>query len=272
MDQFLGFLRDAFAREGILPGVVGTAAWIIILVLIRGAALRFVRSVSWESEDNRVRWYLWIRQGSVLLLVIGLMVVWASELRNLALSAVAIAVALVIAGKELILCVHGAILRTTTESFSVGDRIEIGGVRGDVVSYGMLATKVLEVGPGHQRTGRGVTIPNSMFLTEKVTNETHTEAYVLHSFTYPMSLSDDWKLAMSRLLELATEISAPHVAATEQQMKALARKHGLPAQPVEPRIVIQVPEPGIVHLRVRVPTAARDKGRVEQEILRRFLG
>ena len=51
-------------------------------------------------------------------------------------------------------------------------RREVAGVRGDVLDIGPLTTAVLEVGPGqsiHQRTGRKITLPNSVFLTHAVT-------------------------------------------------------------------------------------------------------
>jgi hypothetical protein len=40
---------------------------------------------------------------------------------------------------------------------------------------------------------------------------------------------------------------------------------------VEPRVSIQLPEPGRVTLLARIPCPARKKGRMEQTILRRFL-
>mgnify|MGYP001215256827 CR=1 FL=1 len=66
---------------------------------------------------------------------------------------VAIAVALVIATKELILCVSGALIKGGARSFNIGDRIQVKEFRGDVIDQNLLTTTILEVGPGKVLTG-----------------------------------------------------------------------------------------------------------------------
>jgi hypothetical protein len=54
-------------------------------------------------------------------------------------------------------------------------------------------------------------------------------------------------------------------------MKALERQHSLDAPGVEPRVQIQLPEPERVNLVLRLPIPARRRGRLEQELIRRYL-
>ena len=51
----------------------------------------------------------------------------------------------------------------------------------------------------------------------------------------------------------------------------MSSKEGLEAPSVEPRVVVQIPEPGRIDLLIRVPAPARRKGRVEQAIIRRLM-
>lgn len=62
------------------------------------------------------------------------------EIETFALSITAIAVALVIATKELILCVSGALYRASSKAFQIGDWIEIGPHFGEVVDHGIGST------------------------------------------------------------------------------------------------------------------------------------
>ena len=39
-------------------------------------------------------------------------------------------------------------MRATSRSFKLGDRIEIGDYRGDVIDYNLFTTTILETGPG----------------------------------------------------------------------------------------------------------------------------
>lgn len=203
--------------------------------------------------------------------VAGLLWIWGGVLQDMALSFVAIAVALVLATKELILCVLGFFVRLSADSFRVGDRIEVKGIRGDVVDLTLLTTSILEVGVGHQRTGRSVVLPNSIFLEDTVTNETFTKEYVLHLIRIPMTVGQDWRRAEKRLLEAGREASSQYLVDAMRSMSLVSRRHGFNAPLVEPRVIVQIPEPGRLDLVLRLPTLARERGKMEQRVLRLFL-
>lgn len=244
---------------------------VLVVMLLRFIAVRLVRRVAWAADSDRLNWLVRIRAVTVLILVFGLVVVWADDLRTVAISAVAIAAALVIATKELIMCISGTFVRVAAQSYSVGDRIEIGAVRGDVIGYGLLTTTVLEVGPAQRRTGRAVVLPNSLLLTQPVINETYSEAYVLHTFVVPVGTDRDWKHAEKALLEAVRAVCADTIEEARAHLEASARRAGISPPEVQPRVLFQLPAEDRIDLLVRVPTLAREIARTEQDILRRFL-
>ncbi len=251
-----------------------TLGLIATLITLRVVLIRAVLRREDTSYDARLRWKISIRTGFWVLLVVGLFVLWATEIRSVALSFAALAVAGVIATKELILCLQGGLLRSSDRPFSIGDRIEVAHFRGDVVDQSLFTTTVLEIGPGqssHQYTGRAVVIPNSVLLNQPVINETYTDDFVLHVFTVPLTVHDDWKQAEEVLLLAAHEECRPFLEKARNYMKRLGRDRGLDAPTVDPRVSVHMPESGKLNLLVRIPAPARRKGRVEQAILRRFL-
>lgn len=264
-------LETLLSNETLRERVIGTLALVLALLALRTAGLRALRTLHWRSESMRMLWHLRIRHVAIAILLIGLAIIWAPQLRSLALSAVAVAAAIVLAVRELLLCFSGSFLRAATEAFAVGDRVMIGDVRGDVISYGLLGTTLLELGPGHQRTGRTVMIPNSQLLTAKVVNETATHDYVLHVITIPLAEEADWRDAEKRLLDIASEVCSSYTSEAREQMHKISEKYGLPLLPVEPRVLLQLDQPGKVLLNLRIPVPARECGPVEQAILRRYL-
>jgi len=264
-------IAELLKNEELLKKLAISAAWIITVLVIRAVLLRFVRKQEWYTDEIRMRWQLRLGQSTLLLLVLGVLAVWGSEMQAMALSAVAIAAAIVIALKEIILCVSGSFYRAAADSFGVGDRIELGTVKGDVISYGILSTTVLEIGPNHLRTGRAVVVPNSLFLSNALVNETITDDFVLHSFFVPLTRADDWQRAEAILLEAANEICGEYTAQARQHMEVITVKFGLPPAAVDPRVSIMIPEADKIDLVVRIPTPSRKKGAVEQAILRRYL-
>lgn len=272
--MFRGMLQE-FAVSDSLPRLLVST---VILIIATGAlqffAAGFIRR-SVPSQDLRRRWLVHSRNAIVLLLLLGMVMIWAEELRTLALSIVAIAVAFVVATKELILCITGSILKMTSRSFSIGDRIQIKDFRGDVIDQNLLATTILEVGPGritHQRTGRMAVIPNALFLSEPVINESYTHDFILHVFTVPFKREDDWRGAVEALLASANRHCTPYLDEVRRHMEQLSRQRGLDIPTVDPRVTVQVPTAGEVHLVVRVPARSGERGYLEQVIISDMLG
>ncbi|MCC6873770.1 MAG: mechanosensitive ion channel family protein [Sandaracinaceae bacterium] len=250
--------------------LIATGALVVILLVARSIALRAIGRAA-RDDATRVRWASTARNITLLVFLLGSVGIWATELRTFAISVVAIAAALVLATKELILCVSGTVLRTTAGSFSVGDRVELAGVRGDVIDTSLFTTTILEIGAGHQRTGRSITVPNSVLMSQAVVNETFMDEYVLHVITIPMASGAGWKRSEQALLAAARAATAEHLEPARRFMNALAAKHGLPQFSVEPRVLVALPSPTEMQLVLRLPAPSRDRGRLEQWVLRDYL-
>src|SRR5690606_26443352 len=78
---------------------------------------------------------------------------------------------------------------------------------------------------------------------------------------------DDWRGAREALLESANRHCAPYLDDVRRYMEQLSRQRGLDIPTVEPRVTIQMPAAGEVHLVVRVPAKSGQRGFLEQSIL-----
>jgi len=244
------------------------------VLLIRRVVVRRVRKSEIKSAELRRRWIITVRNACFFLLIFGLVIIWSSQLRTLALSVLAILVALVLATKELILCLTGSILKVSAGSFSIGDKIEVDGIRGQVIDQTLLATKIIELGPGqltHQATGKAITLPNSIFLTAPVINETFTDDYALLTFTVPVKVQDNWQEAEKSLLNIANDVCQPFLGNAKKRLRHLAAREGLDAPSIEPRVALSFSDPDQVNLIVRIPAPVQQKNRLQQDILRRYL-
>lgn len=270
MLESIGISPAELAASGtFLKLLLSSALLLSVVILVRVLSGRYIRR-NVVSMELRRRWLVHSRNGLLLFLLLGLIVIWGEELRTLALSVVAIAVALVVATKELILCVTGSILKAGAGSFNIGDRIQVKEFRGDVIDQSLLATTILEVGPGkliHQRTGRMIVIPNALFVAEPVINESYTHDYVLHVFTVPFKRTADWQAAQQALLASANQHCAPYLDEAKRYLKKLNEYRGLDAPSVEPRITLQMPNADEVHFVVRIPSPTDRRNGIEQAIV-----
>ncbi|PHR65918.1 mechanosensitive ion channel family protein [Pseudidiomarina marina] len=268
-DTLTNLFNEFQFSEQLLRPIIATLILVTAIVIIRAILSKFIRK-SVRSTDLRRRWFVQTRNALLLLMVIGLMLIWAEELRTLALGIVAIAVAFVVATKELIMCLTGSLVKSGGSAFSIGDRIQIKEFRGDVIDQNLLTTTILEVGPGkhsHQRTGRMIAIPNSLFVSEPVVNESYTHDFVLHVFTVPFKREDNWHAAQSALLESANRHCADYVEQARRYMQRMSDHRGIDVPSADPRVTISVPAAGEIHLIIRFPCKSGMRSFMEQSIL-----
>lgn len=264
----------------LLPAIItdhplpASLALIAILFVVRWITTTMITARRADSPELRRSRLVMTRNALLIGLVCGLYLIWQPELKAFAISIVGIAVAMVIATKELILCVSGAVMIRLNRAFSVGDRIEVAGYRGDVIDMTLLATTIIETGPGqltHQYTGRKVVLPNSLFVGSGFINETFTNEFVLHVFTVPVPISADWQALERCILAASQEACAPYLDEARAHLERLAELEALNIPPVEVKVSLQIPSPDQLNLVVRLPTPARSKGRIEQSIIRKAM-
>lgn len=270
LEEIITLLNKSFITSHLISVVILS----LFVFSLRFLINRYISKSNLFAIETKRRLIVHTRNASTFIIVAGIFLIWGTELRSFAISAIAIAAAIVIATKELILCLSGAFVKGVSGSFKIGDRIEVNGIRGDVIDHSMFTTTLLEIGPGletHQYTGRSIVLPNSLFVSTPIVNETLTDEYVLHSFSVPLSANQDWKSIEKELLEAAVEECSPYFKDAKNKLNKRSQKEGLEAPMVEPKVVIQIPEPGKLNLLLRIPTPARRKGRIEQAILRKII-
>lgn len=249
--------------------------FVCAMILFRLVAERRIhdRYPQWTVEQ-RLKSIGSLRTGISAVLIVGLFYIWSEAVYAFAVSVFAIALAFVVATKELILCLHGYILILRGSFYQLGDRIEVAGARGDVVNINLLSTTVLEVGHGqhgHQKTGRQLSFPNSILLNHFVHNESAFENFAMLTVSVPLHFTQDWRLAKGFLLEAAQKECEPFLEHARKKMREIQRKRGIDLPSTDPRVNIDLPnhEEIVLHLRVPCPLHLRES--VEQAILGSFM-
>lgn len=264
--------------ESIPPGLIRdliiTAFFLATLLTLRHIIHRALMAREDLEPELRRRWLTVSRNTLMLLMLIGITLIWAREIQTVALSLVAIAAALVLATREMILCVLGTLYRTSTQAYGVGDRIEINGLKGQVVDTTLLSTTLVESNQAmsHKGTvGRLVTLPNSLLLTQATFNESALGKFVIHTVHLTVSRSAPWQQAEQILLEGAREAIQPYSADMVRHARELQRLYGLGAQALSPRVRLVLSNPDHIELHLQLPTPLNERVTIEQRLLRRFL-
>ncbi|MDF2152695.1 mechanosensitive ion channel family protein [Vibrio sp. CAU 1672] len=166
--------------------MIFTAVILSVVMVARRVILAIIRGEHAFINENQRKWMSRTKNGAFIITLLLLFILWQSEISEFALSVTAIAVAIVVASKEIILCFTGSIQRASSRSFRVGDWIEVGKLCGEVIDHNMMATVIQEIDLHHGQyhyTGKTATLPNSMFFTYPVKNLNFMKRYVYHNFS-----------------------------------------------------------------------------------------
>ena len=178
--------------ERLATWIPGQWEKVIITALLIGMALlashlwaRYLARGEISAEKRRIH-LVWARNiiwFATLLIIVS---VWASTIAGFALSVAAVAGAILIVSKELVMCVHGYLYATLVQPYKIGDVIEFNQLRGRVVDIDMFATTLVELDKAGQRTGKVAEFPNGLLLTHPLINASPNGAYALHAIRIPI--------------------------------------------------------------------------------------
>ena len=208
-----------------------------VLLGARELGIRRVRrSTSILTPEHR-RHISQIHHASVLLVLGFLVAFWLPQIQEFALSIAAIAVALVIATKEVLLCLLGTVVVRTAGAFVIGDWIRVQGHFGEVIVRNLLSTTIQEIEPrSYTNTGRVATIPNSLFLSSSVVNQTLLRRYQFHSFRLTIE-PDAFPIdAEAQLTERIAALTEPFAETARRYNSMLESRTGIDIPDAQPLV------------------------------------
>ena len=251
-----------------------TALIIAVITIVRRIILSQVRGDDFFVTETQRKWMSRTKNGTFILMLVIVFALWRSEISEFALSLTAIAVAIVVASKEIILCFTGSIQRASSRSFRIGDWIEVGKICGEVIEHNMMATVIQEIDLHHGQyhyTGKTATLPNSMFFTYPVKNLNFMKRYVYHNFSIVVR---DFVNLYPLLPTIITKIdhhSEDFIDVARRYNSVIEKHAGLDLPGSEPHIHISSSNTGeqIVHFMLFCPTERATH--LEQDIRRDFM-
>ena len=210
----------------------------------------------------------------MLLLLFGLAMIWAAQIQTLALSMFAVAAAIVVATKELIMCLSGSILRSVTKQYSIGDYIEINGLRGRVVDINMLNTLMMQIGPNPligQLSGKTLSFPNSLLLSHTVRRDNILGDYVIHTVEIPVPIHLDSDAMTPRLEAVLLEKCSPYIDEIAAYLEAVQVQKLFITPPAQPSISRVPYDDKVYNLAVRFAAPVGLRVDIQQAVLDEFI-
>ncbi len=248
-----------------------------IIILLVGYLLLFilVKVINSQIDELRVRHIL--RKNVIyfvnLLIIIFVLFIWFQHIGSLTIFLSAVGAGVALALQEVILSVAGWFVLLIKRPFEVGDRIEYGGVKGDVIDIRILQTSLLEIGnwvEADQSTGRIVHIPNSEVFKKVNFNYSRGFEFIWNEIKVLFTFESDWKRAEEIMLSRAGKKAEGMEAIVKRKIKRMSRRYMIHYGKLTPIVYVKIKDSG-VELTLRYLTEARKRRGTEDEFSRLIL-
>ncbi|MEM5538223.1 mechanosensitive ion channel family protein [Olleya sp. AS48] len=141
--------------------------------------------------------------------------------------------------QELILSIAGSVYIFVVKVYEPGDRIEINGIKGDVIDVDSIYTTMMEIGQwveSDNYTGRIVKLSNAFVFKGPVYNYSKDFPFIWDEFNLPIRYGSDIDLAKSIIIKAATTTLAEYTKASKDQWKEVVNKYYIEDAMVEPTL------------------------------------
>jgi small-conductance mechanosensitive channel len=268
-------VRDAMAGNLLMSGLVTTVLAFALILGVRFVLIRRIKGKREILDKEQRRWINRINNGASILAALCVIFIWAPQLHTFALSLTAVAVAVVLVTKELLMCLTGGFLRAASKPFDVGDWVTIDGLTGEVMRITAMTTLLQEVdmaGKTYEFTGRTIQVPNSKFLTANVENANFIKHYIFCEVPVCVQYADvDPAALMQNLQDITETYFAPLRDAALIFNKKVEKKAALDFAGPEPQFSMRTTELGHFVFTARLFVPTRHASGIAADVTRDFL-
>jgi small-conductance mechanosensitive channel len=218
--------------------LIGIAVIWLIIKFIQKSLLSKIR-----DTDNRYRAKKIGSFTGYLLTIILITVVYSDKLGNIPVVLGVAGAGIAFALQEVIASFAGWLAILFGGFYRTGDRVQLGGIKGDVMDIGVLRTTIMEIGEwvdGDLYNGRIVLIANSFVFKEPVFNYSGDFPFLWDEIKVPIRYGSDYEKAKSIIENAGKGIAGDLTEKSRSKWNDLKRKYLLEDAQTEPMVSVIV--------------------------------
>jgi len=176
-----------------------------------------------------------------ILIIISVSIIYSDKLGGLTVAFGVVGAGIAFALQEIIVSIAGWIAITFGRYFKIGDRILLGGVKGDVIDISVLRTTIMECGSwvdGDLYNGRVVRLSNSFLFKDPVYNYSGDFPFLWDEIVIPIKHGSDVKLVKDTFQKVAIEIIGDYSKNALLSWDLMVNKYMIENAQVNPMITI----------------------------------
>ncbi len=214
--------------------LVGLTVIVIAVRLIRRAAASYLKDSATRYQARKAVAFFGYLAAAVFVAL-----VFSDKLGGLTVAFGVAGAGVAFALQEVIASAAGWVAVSFGGFYRVGDRVQLGGIKGDVIDIGILRTTIMQTGEwvnGDQYNGRIVRVANSFVFKEPVFNYSGEFPFLWDEIMVPIKYGSDYRLARQLIARVAEEVVGEYARAAERAWEPVTRRYMIEKASVQPTV------------------------------------
>jgi small-conductance mechanosensitive channel len=256
---------------GISPEVQWKVFLSVLIIIITGVLQSIILKIIHLKVQDVKNKYYWGNAIKYSLFILAFFVVagiWLQVLGGMATFLGLLTAGLAVALRDPIVNLFAWVFILVRQPFSVGDRIQIGEHKGDVIDIRVFQFTLNEIGnwvDADQSTGRIIHIPNGKVFTESQANYTQGFSHLWNEIGVLVTFESDWEKAKNILHEIIAKHTAQYTTSAKEKLIEASKKFMIFYHTLSPNIYTSVKDSGVM-LTVRYICEPRKRRATEHSI------
>jgi small-conductance mechanosensitive channel len=232
-DQLKGLLFNPTVGK-IVAVLIGIG---IIWAIIKAIQRNLFNKI--KDNDNRYRAKKFSSFVGYILVIVLVTVVYSNKLGGLTVALGVAGAGIAFALQEVITSFAGWLAIMFGGFYKPGDRVQLGGIKGDVMDIGVLRTTLMETGQwvdGDLYNGRIVLIANSFIFKEPVFNYSGDFPFLWDEIKLPIQYGSNYEKASGIFKRVGIEVAGDLTERSREKWRSLQHKYRLEDAQTEPTI------------------------------------
>lgn len=270
MDQVIVFFKDPIVLK-LTYIVVGGLIIFLILRLVKSGLNKYIPDNSAKYKARKFLNFL-----AYFIFIILIITIFNYKLSSFGVALGVAGAGIAFALQEVIVSVAGYLAIITGRYFETGNRVQMGGVKGDVIDIGLIRTTIMQTGDwiqGDLYNGKIVKVANSFLFKEPVYNYSGDFPFLWDEMTVPIKTTSDFKLAKELILDILKDEVGDYANNSKDAWKKMTDEYKIEQAVLDPMVHLQFNENWItLTLRFIVDYKSRrgTKDKISTRILEEF--
>lgn len=227
------------------PFTASVTKYVILLVIVALVITMLRKLLRRILPDNDIRYksQKGVEILGYILIIFFTVTYFSGRINDFALAIGLLTAGITITLQELILSIAGSFYIFLVRVYKPGDRIEINGIKGDVIDIDSIYTTMMEIGEwvsSDNYSGRIVKLSNAFVFKGPIYNYSQDFPFIWDEFDIPIRHGSDTEMAKSIIINVAQEVLSDYVAQSSANWNLVVNKYYIEDANVEPVLAITI--------------------------------